>query len=168
MINLGQSWRAHSCVPRTRRGSTVAKHCQTSPPPRPWVSPSTALIGDRPGHGDSCVCPRPTGTTSLSRLTIIESRLRGIPSSCDGYPSVIGQLRLALAMARCRDQLVMVLSRCYAQVHKWRCNSPDPATFVAECGEKPPTSAADRIERDQSRALSAATSRCLAACEGRP
>src|SRR4030095_1655554 len=90
-------------------GEHRGKHCQTSRPPRPWISPSTALIVDRPGHGDFGVCPRPTGTTSLSRLTIIESRLPGIPSSCDGYLSVMGQLRQALAVARCRDLLVMVL-----------------------------------------------------------
>ena len=42
-----------------------------APPPRPWVSPSTALTVI--GPDTDLTCPRPTGTTSLSSLTLNDS-----------------------------------------------------------------------------------------------
>jgi len=48
-----------------------------APPPRPWVSPSTALTVV--GPDTDLTCPRPTGTTSLSSLTLNDSRGPGIP-----------------------------------------------------------------------------------------
>jgi hypothetical protein len=38
-----------------------------------------SVDGDRPGTRGSGVCPRPTGTTSLSCLTIIDGWARGKP-----------------------------------------------------------------------------------------
>ena len=48
-----------------------------APPPRPLVSPSTALTVIGPDTDLSL--PRPTGTTSLSSLTINDGRPPGIP-----------------------------------------------------------------------------------------
>jgi hypothetical protein len=111
------------------------------------------------------VCPRPTGTTSLSRLTIIESRFRAHP--IPGMDIRVLRVTVTRSCGGPMSRSTRDVSRGMA--HEWR---PLFARFgqirgwgVRATGK---SQRLGRIVRSQSRVLSAATWRSLAAYEGRP
>ena len=159
------SRRETHAVCHERAGGTRGKHCQTSPRRARGSSFDSVDWWSARTRGSE-ICPRPTGTTSLSRLTIIESRLPRTPNSGDGYPSVTSTCHQARGgpMSRSTRDVVWLRIRPTnaARIRTIQPNSWLGLTGTANVGGW------GRIVRSQSRVLSAATWRFLAACEGRP